>query len=60
MEVHLERIADNTRAKASMNIVVSGNTNSITTTYNPPIVLDPKRKYEIALINLDTYYSFQI
>ena len=58
MEVHLERIADNTRAKASMNIVVSGNTNSITTTYNPPIVLDPKRKYEIALTNLDTYYSF--
>ena len=58
MEVQLESIADNTRSKSSMNLVVSSNTGSINTTYNPPIQLDLKRKYEIALTNLDTYYSF--
>ena len=26
--------------------------------FNPPIQLDKKKDYEIALINLETYYSF--
>lgn len=58
MEVYMESIAENTRSKSSMNLVVSSNTDTIDTTYNPPIQLDKKRKYEIALTNLDTYYSF--
>ena len=58
MEVQLERIADNTRAKTNMTLMISGNSSAITTKYNPPLMLDSKRKYEIALINLDTYYSF--
>ena len=58
MDAHLERIADNTRAKTNINLVVSGKTNSIDTTYDPPIKLELNRKYEIALTNLDTYYSF--
>ena len=55
---YLERIAENTRTKTNINLLVSGNTSTINTTYNPPIVLDLKRKYEIALTSLDTYYSF--
>jgi len=27
-------------------------------TFNPPIELDRTRKYEMALVNLETYYSF--
>ena len=55
---YLERIAENTRAKTNINLLVSGNTDTINTTYNPPIILDLKQKYEIALTSLDTYYSF--
>ena len=55
---YLERIAENTRTKTNINLLVSGNTSTINTTYNPPIVLDLKQKYEIALTSLDTYYSF--
>ena len=55
---YLERIAENTRTKINFNLLISGNTNTINTTYNPPIVLDLKQKYEIALTSLDMYYSF--
>ena len=55
---YLERIVENTRTKTNFNLLISGNTSTINTTYNPPIVLDLKQKYEIALISLDTYYSF--
>ena len=54
----LEKIAENTNSKSSRNIVVSGRNNPIITTFKAPILLDKKKKYEIALTNLDTYYSF--
>jgi len=38
--------------------VVSENSTKIKTTFNPPLELDRTRKYEIALVNLETYYSF--
>jgi len=38
--------------------VVSENSTKIKTTFNPPIKLDRTRKYEMALVNLETYYSF--
>ena len=47
----LERIAHNTEPKESFQIVV-------TTRFNPHIQLKTDRKYEIALVNLETYYSF--
>ena len=43
MEKLLKQIANNTEPKRSFSIVVSDN---------------KKRDYEIALINLETYYSF--
>ena len=54
----LEKIAENTNSKSSRNIVVSGSNNTIITTFKAPILLDKKKKYEIALTNLDTFYSF--
>ena len=44
--------------KTSTQIVVSENSKKIKTTFNPPIELDRTRKYEMALVNLETYYSF--
>jgi len=38
--------------------VVSENSTKIKMTFNPPIELDRTRKYEMALVNLETYYSF--
>ena len=44
--------------KESYNLVVTGDSSSISTTYNPPITLLKDRTYELALTNLETYYSF--
>ena len=54
----LERIAHNTEPKESQ-IVVSDNKTKFTKRFNPHIQLKTDKKYEIALVNLETYYSFQ-
>ena len=54
----LERIAQNTEPKSSMQIVVSDNKTRFKTRFNPPIQLVKSKRYEIALVNLETYYSF--
>ena len=59
MEVKLlEKIAINTSHKTSFQIVVSGNESSFNTMFSPNIELAKDRVYEIALVNLETYYSF--
>ena len=54
----LEKIERNTSPKTSTRIVVSENSTKIKTTFNPPIELDLTRNYEMALVNLERYYSF--
>ena len=54
----LEKIAQNTEPKSSLQIIVSANKTRFKTRFNPPIGLDKEKKYEIALVNLETYYSF--
>ena len=54
----LERIADNTKPKESFQIVVSNNKTRFITQFNPHIQLKKNKRYEIALVNLETYYSF--
>ena len=54
----LERIAKNTAHKTSFQVIVSGNKSSFNTLFNPKIELDRDKVYEIALVNLETYYSF--
>jgi len=54
----LEEIERNTPPKTSTQIVVSENSTEIKTTFNSPLELDCTQKYEMALFNLETYYSF--
>ena len=54
----LKPIVNNTEPKTSFWIVVSDNKTTFKTWFKPPIQLDKKKDYELALINLETYYSF--
>ena len=54
----LKQIAKNTKPKESQQIILSGNDTKFNTSFNTPIRLDPDSKYEIALVNLETWYSF--
>ena len=59
MEVDLlKEIVKNTAHKASFQIIVSGNESKFTTRLNPSLELDRDKEYEIALVTLETYYSF--
>ena len=58
MENLLKQIVNNTEPKRSFSIVVSDNKTRFKTWLKPPIHLDKKKDFEIALINLETYYSF--
>jgi hypothetical protein len=53
-----EKIACNTRAKTSFYMLLSQKSTHIRTRFNPSIQLDKDKKYEMALVNLETYYSF--
>ena len=58
MEDLLKPIVNNTEPKRSFSTVVSDNKTRFKTWFKPPIRLDKKKDYEIALINLEAYYSF--
>ena len=58
MESILEQIEKNTSHKSSFQIILNSTKSDFTTKFSPAIELDKTRKYEIALINLETYYSF--
>ena len=59
MEVDLlKQILKNTAHKTSFKIIVSGNESKFNTILNPTLQLDRDKEYEIALVNLETYYSF--
>ena len=55
---NLKQIVNNTEPKRSFSIVVSDNITRFKTWFKPSIQLDNKKDYEIAHINLETYYSF--
>ena len=59
MEVELlEQIVKNTTHKTSFQIIVSNDKSNFNTRFNPKLELDKDKVYEIALVNLETYYSF--
>jgi len=53
-----EKIALNTEPKTSFYILLSERSSHIKTKFRPVIELDKNKKYEMALVNLETYYSF--
>ena len=54
----LEKIVKNTKPKTSFQIIVSSNSSSFSTRFIPSIELDRDKVYEIALVNLETFYAF--
>ena len=58
MENLLKQIVNNTEPERSFSILVSDNKSRLKTWFNPPIQLDKKKDFEIALINMETNYSF--
>jgi len=54
----LEKIAHNTEPKESFQIVVNDNKTRFITQFNPHIQFKKNKSYEIALVNLETDYSF--
>ena len=59
MEVELlEQIVKNTTHKTSFQIILSNDKSNFNTRFNPKLELERGKVYEIALVNLETYYSF--
>ena len=53
----LQKLVENTSEKDSFQVIVSDDTTLFTKKFNPPIQLKKDKSYEIALVNLETYYS---
>ena len=58
MEDILKQIVKNTKHKTSFQVIVSNTESRFKTRFNPKLQLDRDKEYEIALVNLETYYSF--
>ena len=56
--LNTENIARNTEPKESFSILLSERSSQIRTKFHPLIQLDKGKKYEMALVNLETYNSF--
>ena len=54
----MKEVLTRTKPKDSFTLVVSDSSANIQTTFNPPLYLHASRNYELALVNLETYYSF--
>src|SRR6218665_1819770 len=56
--LNTEKIARSTEPKESFSILLSERSSKIRTKFNPLIQLDKSKKYEMALVNLETYNPF--
>ncbi len=54
----LKQLVNNTRPKQETQIVLTGDNSNFMTKFYPPLKLDGDKEYSIALVNLETYYSF--
>ena len=54
----LRQLVKNTSPKLSNSLLLSGSTSNFTINFSPTIDLSQNAKYEVALIRLETYYSF--
>ena len=53
-----EEVLVRTMAKDSSTIVVSGGSASVQPVFTPPLYMKNGLDYELAMVNLETYYSF--
>ena len=56
----MKEVLVRTKPKDSFTLLVSDSSANIQTTFNPPIYLQANRNYELAMVNLETCYSFAI
>ena len=54
----MKEVRVRTKPKDSFTLVVSDNGANIQTTFSPPLNLQANRDYELAMVNLETCYSF--
>ena len=54
----MKEVLVRTKPKDLFTLVVSDSSVNIQTTFNPPLYLQANRNYELAMVNLETYYSF--
>ena len=54
----MKEVLVRTEPKDSFTLVVSDNSGNIQTTFSPPLNLQANRDYELAMVNLETYYLF--
>ena len=54
----MKEVLVRTKPKDSFTLIVSDNSVNIQTTFNPPLYLQADHDYELAMVNLETYYSF--
>ena len=58
MEEHLKKLVERGEPKQKSLICVSGNKAKVHTSFVPPLEFPSSQRYEIALISLESYYSF--
>ena len=54
----MKEVLVRTKPKDSFTLVVSDNNGNIQTTFSTPLNLQANLDYELAMVNLETYYSF--
>ena len=52
----MKEVPVRTKPKDSFTLVVSEGSANIQTTFNPPLYLQVNRNYELAMVNLKTYF----
>ena len=58
MERCMKEVLVRTKPKDSFTLAVSDSSANIQTTFNPPLYLEAYRNHELAMVNVETYYSF--
>ena len=54
----MKEVLTGTKPNDSFTLVVSDSSANIQAKFNPPLYLQANRNYELAMVNLETYYSF--
>ena len=57
VEELLKEIRDLTLPKENFSFIVSSDKTDFTTDFSPPLHLDPKKRFELSLVNLESYNS---
>ena len=59
LEELLKEIRDLTLPKENFSIICSSDQTDYTTNFSPMLHLNPNKRFELALVNLETYNSIQ-